>query len=127
MSVRQVTRRDPKTGASSKYFMVDVVFEHPDGRIERVRKVSPVQTRRSAEQHERNIRQDLVAGNLRTYGRKDDQKEVPTLATFSDEFIAVYAKVENKGGARSRRRSAFCAFISPRSSDAAGSTTSGRS
>lgn len=73
--------------------MVDVVFEHPDGRIERVRKVSPVQSRRGAEQHERNIRQALMDG---TYGKKEEQKEVPTLDTLADEFIAVYAKVENK-------------------------------
>ena len=42
MSVRRNTRRDPKTGAPRQFWMVDVVFEHADGRRERVRKVSPV-------------------------------------------------------------------------------------
>jgi len=41
MSVRRITRRDPKTGARREFWMVDVVFEHVDGRVERVRKVSP--------------------------------------------------------------------------------------
>lgn len=93
MSVRHVTRHDPKSGAPKKFFMIDVVFKHPDGHTERVRKVSPVQSRRGAEQHERNIRQAPLEG---TYGKKEEQEEVPTLATFSDEFISVYAKVENK-------------------------------
>ncbi len=44
MSVRREERRDPVTGAVRKYWIVDVNFEHPDGKRERARKVSPVQT-----------------------------------------------------------------------------------
>ena len=76
MSTRQVTRRDPETGAARKYWMIDINYEHPDGQIERVRKVSPVQSRRGAEQHERSIRQALVDG---TYGKKEKQPTWPSV------------------------------------------------
>ena len=92
MSVRHVTRRDPATGATRKYWTVDIVFEHPDGHTERVRKVSPVQTRRGAEQHERNIREALQRG---TYGKKEVEP-VPTIAEFWPTFLDVYARAENK-------------------------------
>jgi len=39
---------------------VDIVYQHPDGRVERVQKVSPVQTRRGAEDYERQVRQALL-------------------------------------------------------------------
>lgn len=92
MSVRQVSRRDPETGTTRKFYMIDVNYEHSDGRIERVRKVSPVQTRRGAEQHERNIRQALLDG---TYGRNQD-KGKESLASFAEDFLSVYAETENK-------------------------------
>jgi integrase len=95
MSVRQVTRRNPATGATRKYWMVDIAYEHPDGRIERVRKVSPVQTRRGAEQHERQIREALLGG---TFGKhREEAKPIaPTVAEFWPTFLDVYARSENK-------------------------------
>jgi site-specific recombinase XerD len=92
MSVRRMKRRDPQTGAMREFWMVDVVFEHPDGREERVRKVSPVQTRRGAEDYERQLRNELLAGR---YGRKEEG------LTF-DEFAKGYlesAKARNKPSA----------------------------
>ncbi len=94
MSVRRETRRHPATGTVRRFLIVDVQFEHPDGRSERVRKVSPVQTRRGAEQYERDIRMALLQG---TFGRKEEDKPAPpTLAEFSDKFVSVYATAENK-------------------------------
>src|SRR5579859_7576619 len=72
MSVRRMKRRDPETGAVREYWMIDVDYQHPDGRRTRVRKVSPVQTRRGAEQYERDLRQAIVDG---TFG---DEQEVPS-------------------------------------------------
>jgi integrase len=71
-------RRDPKSGAQRQYWIVDVVFEHADGRTERVRKVSPVQTRRGAEEYERQLRASLLS----PAGRR---KEVPTFERFVDD------------------------------------------
>ena len=49
----------------------DFVFEHADGRHKRVRKVSPAQTWRSAEQYERELRQALLDGS------RKERKEAP--------------------------------------------------
>ena len=78
MSVRRATRRDPRTGAAREYWIVDVVFEHADGRRERVRKVPPVQTRRGAEEYERQVRAELL-------NPSPSAKDVPTFGTFVDE------------------------------------------
>jgi integrase len=84
MSVRRITRRDPKKGAAREFWMVDVVFEHVDGRVDRVRKVSPVQTKRGAEEYERRIRAELLSPLPK-------QKEVPTFEQFVDErWLPVY-------------------------------------
>lgn len=72
--------------------MVDVNYEHPDGRIERVRKVSPVQTRRGTEQYERSIRDALCTGS---YGRKD-KGPTPTCREFWKDFYDAYVLTENK-------------------------------
>lgn len=80
MSVRRRKWTDPATGAVSEAWTVDVMFQHPDGRKERVRKVSPVQTKRGAEQYEREVRQALLDG-------KHGRKEVPT---FDEWFHGRY-------------------------------------
>jgi integrase len=87
MSIRRITRRNPKTGAQRDFWMVDVVFEHVDGRLERVRKVSPVQTRRGAEQYERKLRDEFLNPSPRR-----EEVDVPTLAAFAPQFIEGYAK-----------------------------------
>jgi integrase len=73
--------RDPKTGKS--YWRVDITWQHADGRVQRVRKVSPIQTRRGAEDYEREIRNALADG---TWGkrRKDD---APTLASYREKYF----------------------------------------
>lgn len=72
---------------------VDVHFQHVDGRIERVRKASPVNTRRGAEQYEREVRAALLA---RPYGK--EAKQVPTLAQFAERFLT-HSETNNKPSA----------------------------
>jgi len=90
MSVRRRNWRDAD-GTRQEVWMVDIKFQHPDGRVERVRKVSPVQTRRGAEAYERDVRQALLGG---THGRKEDQNL--TVSKFAEEFLTVYAETNNK-------------------------------
>jgi len=78
MSVRRAKRRDPKTGAEKQFWIVDVVFEHADGRVERVRKVAPVASRRGAEEFERQLRASLLSPVA-------PRKEVPTFASFVED------------------------------------------
>ena len=92
MSVRRVERRDPKTDAVRKYLFVDVNFEFPDGRRLRVRKVSPVQTQRRAEQYEREVRAALLTG---TFERKEETP-APTLAEFEPRFIEEWCRANKQ-------------------------------
>jgi integrase len=81
MSVWNRTYRDPKTGAKTRRWVVDVDYQHPDGRRTRIRKISPVQTRRGAELYERQVRDDLL---MQRYGRR---KEMPT---FDEWYLGRY-------------------------------------
>ena len=81
MSVRRERRRDPKTGAVREFYIVDIDLQHPDGRRERVRKVPPVQTRRAAEQFERELRKALLDG---THGRKTVNNHLSCLHKMLD-------------------------------------------
>jgi len=74
MTVRQNNREK---------WIVDIDFVHADGRAERIRKTSPVQTRRGAEAYERQIRQALLDG---THG-KEAASDIPTLCQFESQFI----------------------------------------
>lgn len=94
MSVRRRVYRDPATGRVSAVWMVDVDLRHPDGRRQRTRKVSPVQTRRGAESYERNLRESLLAERS---GRKEvARKEPPRFSKFAEEFLETYAEANNK-------------------------------
>lgn len=61
--------------------MIHVHFERPDGRVEEIRKMSPVPTKAGALEYERQVRASLLSGS---YGRKDIEP-APTLATFANE------------------------------------------
>ncbi len=89
MSVR-LRKWKTKENKVQEAWWVDVMFEHPDGCVERVRKASPVNTRRGAEQYERELRHALLNG---TYGK--EKKEVPTLEQFQERFLT-YSENNNK-------------------------------
>jgi integrase len=114
MSVRRRKWTDPATGMVREAWIVDVMFQHPDGRKERVRKVSPVQTKRGAEQYERELRQTLLDG---THGRKEEEEKtpvrMPTVREFADEFLETYAAVNNKPSEQASKRSMIKHHIKP--------------
>lgn len=95
--------------------MVDINFHHADGRTQRVRVVSPVQTRRGALAHERELTRALADGTYGKGGRKQAPPErrarttrkqpstrrsatpkakTPTVAEFADDFITGHSMVE---------------------------------
>jgi integrase len=112
MSVRRQRYRSRGTGELKEYWIVDVDLQHPDGRQERVRKVSPIQTRRGAEQCERDLRQALLNG---TYGREEESKreDRSNLSDFGDEFLRTYATVHNKPSEQAAKRSVLTAYLKP--------------
>src|SRR5689334_34016 len=108
MSVRLRKWLEKQTGARREAWMIDVKFEHADGSITRVRKASPVNTRRGAEQYERDVRAQLLAG---TYGKKE-VKAVPTLKEFEERFL-VYAANNNKPSTLEGKKSVLANHILP--------------
>jgi integrase len=58
----------------------------------RYRERSPVDTKRGAQEHERNLRQQLLDGST----TKKEEPPPPTLKEFAKEFISTYAKTNNK-------------------------------
>ena len=86
MSVRRRQWTDPVAGKIVDAWFVDVKFQSLDGHARRIRKFSPVQTKRGAEQYEQQLRQSLLDG---TYGKQVEEeapREIPTLAAFAKEF-----------------------------------------
>ena len=76
-------------------WIVDVkVTEPKTGKVIRVRDFSPVDTRRGAEQHERQIRQRILDGSLGKEEQKQEQQptqeqRIPTLGEFAPRFLKV--------------------------------------
>jgi integrase len=103
-------RCDPKTGAATERWFVDVDFELAGGKRERVRKVSPVQTRRGAEEFERQIRQALLDGSY--FKPAEEVKDVTTFDGFKDRFLT-YSEVNNKPSTLYAKKSALKLHLSP--------------
>ncbi|MDD9944222.1 MAG: tyrosine-type recombinase/integrase [Myxococcales bacterium] len=95
-------RRDKQKG-----WIVDFVFAHADGSKQRVRKRSPVQTRKGAEAYERQLRQELLCP------RPDTNKEVPTLKTYSAEFLETYVETNNKPSEKKSKKRTFEQHLNP--------------
>lgn len=117
MSVRRRTWRDGKTGAQKEAWMIDVEFTTPDGKSDRVRKVSPVATRRGAEEYERQLRMALLDGS---YWKAAEAKKapMPTLAEFFPRFVDQHAKANLlKSGTITEYESVFANHLKPRLGD----------
>ena len=95
-------RKDRRKG-----WLVDFMFQHADGRMERMRKRSPVQSKRGAQDYERQLRQEML--NPRPKG-----KEVPTLETYASEFMELHASVHNKPSEVHSKRSILRRYLLPR-------------
>ena len=90
MTVRKRKWRD-KQGRPREAWMCHIEHTWPDGRKQTIRKVSPVQTKRGAEQYERELRQQLLSGSW----KGERKQQAPTLKDFVEEFLA-YQATENK-------------------------------
>ncbi len=77
----------------------------------RVRKLSPVQTRRGAEQFERTLRNDFAADA--EVGRDPFAGPPPTFAEFAERWMHGYAEVRNRPTAQAEKRSALRLHLLP--------------
>jgi integrase len=104
MSVRKRKWTD-KSGRVQEAWMIHIKHTHPDGREQVIRKTSPVQTRRGAEQYERELREALLAGSLRKgddEAREQEQpkqdedspREASSVSEFVEVFLDEYSRTE---------------------------------
>jgi len=91
MSVR-LRQWKTKEGKVQEAWWVDVKYQHPSGRVERIRKASPINTRRGAEEYERQIRHALLTD---TFGKENSAGRVPILGEFVPRFLT-YSENNNK-------------------------------
>ncbi|MFB1484200.1 tyrosine-type recombinase/integrase [Corallococcus sp. RDP092CA] len=92
MSVR-LRKWKTKEGKVQEAWWVDVKYQHPNGKVERVRKASPIDTRRGAEEYERQVRHALLTG---TFGKENKSEEAPlTMMNFTQRFLT-YSDNNNK-------------------------------
>lgn len=82
MSVRHRKWVNPKTGEKTGHWFIDVKVKDHTGKVVRVRDNSPINTKRGAEEFEREIRAAVVDG---TYGKAVVQ--APTFETFKTKFM----------------------------------------
>jgi integrase len=87
-------RRKKTDGKEKAYWRVDFTYRHPDGRRERVKDLSPINNKRGAEEHERQLRAALQAG---TYQKGPVEPPAPplTLRGFLSQYLA-YAETHLK-------------------------------
>ena len=86
---------------------VDFWHTSADGPRQRIRRRSPVQTKRGAEEYERQLRGSLMQPS------EAKKKEAPTLSVFSREFLENYAVTNNKPSEVRMKRSIFKHHLLP--------------
>src|ERR1041385_2756783 len=110
MTVRK-ERRQRKDGTFEDAWFVDVKFKRVNERSVRVRRRSPLQSKRGAEAFERQIREQLVKND----GKLDTEvapKDIPTLQAFWPEFEA-WVAVNNKPSEQKGKRIVFNNHLLP--------------
>ncbi|CAM4495742.1 tyrosine-type recombinase/integrase [Corallococcus exiguus] len=110
MSVR-LRKWKSKEGKVQEAWWVDVKYQHPSGKVERVRKASPLNTRRGAEEYERQVRHALLSGSF----GKEAQNEQDRIATFK-EFVPrfiTYSENNNKPSSVASKRQILSNHLLP--------------
>jgi len=77
----------------------------------RIRRVSPVQTKRGAQAYEAELRLELTSTTPEPRG--EPAAEVPTLTEFADEWMTTYVAVHNKPSGRLRKEQALRCHLVP--------------
>jgi hypothetical protein len=101
MSVRKRKWTD-KNGRPQAAWMIHIKHTNPDGRHQVIRKTSPVQTRRGAEQCERELRESLLDGSFATSKEVEEQETKAdaaapgptTVSEFVEMFLDEYSRTE---------------------------------
>ncbi len=104
MSVRRTKNKSGKPGP----WIVDIDMELPSSRTKRIRKVSPIQTRRGAEEYERELRMSLLAGE-----HKSQDTRPQTFREFREVFMRDYVNAGNKASELTAKSSILRLHLGP--------------
>lgn len=105
-----------KDGTTSEAWSVDISYEHPDGRVERIRKTAPGTTRREAEAYERQLTAALINGTYNTAAAApapEPPAPIPTWSSFCADWLAQVVDVHYKPSSARTTRSACEAHLTP--------------
>lgn len=80
------------------WWFTDFRFQHSDGRVERVRKRSPINSKTGAEEYERKLRAKMSAPAPEVM-----TKPIPKFAAFAAEFMETYVAANNKPSERAAK------------------------
>ena len=111
MSVRFVTRK--RGDRTQEYWLVDVEYRRPDGTTQRVKRVPRVQTRRGAEQYEREVLASLANGTFNQKPSKKEEKPKVLFADFAKRFLEHYVAANNKLSEAETKESVFRVHLIP--------------
>lgn len=98
-----------RDGSSSSAWVVDIHYRHPDGRVQRIQKQSPGNSKRDAQDYERQLLASLLAGTYNTH----DPAAIPTVEQFAREWLEEYVAVHCKPSTYRTRASAIEARLIP--------------
>jgi len=94
--------------------MIDIRWYSPDGKRMRIRRVSPIQTKRDAHEYERQVLLELMQSKTTTVLDKPKPKEeIPTLKDWSETFTAREAKKDGKLSGRKSKRTILDRHLLP--------------
>lgn len=106
MTVRKRTWKN-KDGITSECWMVDITYDHPNGKTERIRKTAPGTTKREAEAYERQILGALINNTYNT------NKEVPLYKDFYELWERDYCNVHMRFATQERSKQTSKAHFLP--------------
>ncbi len=97
----------PVRKRSGRGWIVDIHWTYPDGRKERIKRKSPVNTKRGAEEYERQLRAELLNPTAQ------NRRGIPTLEAFAEEFLDTYVAANNKPSEQSAKRTVIRLHLLP--------------
>ena len=99
----------PVRKRNDRYY-VCITWKCPDGKVERFERTSPIQTKRGAEEYERQMRQSLLDGTF----NRPEPKVVPTVEQYSERFLDIYCTAHSNSEAEKEcKRRNFRLYINP--------------
>lgn len=111
MSIRQRKWKD-KNGNVMEAWSIDIKIQLPGQGLVRVRKSSPINTKRGAQQYEHQVRQALLDGTFSKHEAEEARPVVETLADFAPRFIEM-SVVNNKPSSVEAKRTLLRLYVVP--------------